>query len=78
MEGWGGESIVRVKAAENDSDITLTDCNSMGQGRIWGEGGEDQVRIGRIRTGSHTCACLHLNLIEVLVLQGGQIPFRRP
>jgi hypothetical protein len=30
MEGWGGESIVRVKAAENDSNITLTDCNSMG------------------------------------------------
>jgi hypothetical protein len=29
MEGWGGEGIIRVKAAENDGDITLTDCNSM-------------------------------------------------
>jgi hypothetical protein len=29
MKGWGGKCIVRVKAAQNDSDITLTDCNSV-------------------------------------------------
>jgi hypothetical protein len=29
MEGWGGEFIIGVKAAQNDGDITLAHCNSM-------------------------------------------------